>query len=119
MSKHEIVHIEFSANDPKSAGNFYKDLFDWKLKYTEEMDYMEFVTANELGGGFPKVGETTQAGSTVVYVSTDDIDASLAKAASLGGSIMMPKTEIPHTGWFGLFKDPTGNVVGVYTPLTE
>ena len=47
--------------------------------------------------------------------ATDDIDASLAKAESLGGKTVIPKTEIPGVGWFGFFSDPTGNVVSLYT----
>ena len=31
-----------------------------------------------------------------------------------GGTILMPKMEIPNTGWMGLFQDPTGNVVGLF-----
>jgi predicted enzyme related to lactoylglutathione lyase len=29
----------------------------------------------------------------------------------------MPKTEIPGFGWFGMFMDPTGNRVGLYTSM--
>jgi predicted enzyme related to lactoylglutathione lyase len=25
--------------------------------------------------------------------------------------------EIPETGWFALFTDPTGNQIGLYTPM--
>ena len=32
MSKHPIVHIEFSANDRKAAAQFYQDVFGWKIK---------------------------------------------------------------------------------------
>jgi predicted enzyme related to lactoylglutathione lyase len=28
---------------------------------------------------------------------------------------VVPKTEIPGIGWFGVFTDPTGNKVGLYT----
>jgi predicted enzyme related to lactoylglutathione lyase len=35
----------------------------------------------------------------------------------LGGTIVRSKTDIPGTGWFGLFKDPTGNVLALYTSL--
>jgi predicted enzyme related to lactoylglutathione lyase len=33
----------------------------------------------------------------------------------LGGTVIQPKTEIPTIGWFGMFKDPTGNVLALYT----
>jgi predicted enzyme related to lactoylglutathione lyase len=35
----------------------------------------------------------------------------------LGGSIVTPKTDIPGTGWFGVFKDPTGNTLALYTSM--
>jgi predicted enzyme related to lactoylglutathione lyase len=39
------------------------------------------------------------------------------KAKSLGGTIVREKTEIPGIGWFGIFKDPTGNNLAVYTSV--
>lgn len=118
MTKHKIVHVEFSAKDAKAAGNFYSTLFGWKTEYLEEAKYTIFDSGDDgVGGGLPELGELTKAGDVMVFVSTDDIDASLAKAESLGGKIMVPKTEIPMTGWFGRFSDPTGNIIGLYTPL--
>jgi predicted enzyme related to lactoylglutathione lyase len=29
----------------------------------------------------------------------------------------MPKTEIPHVGWWGVFSDPTGNRIALYTSM--
>jgi hypothetical protein len=48
------------------------------------------------------------AGEPLLYVASEDIDADLRKAESLGGTTVVPKTEIPQVGWFGVFKDPTG-----------
>ena len=70
-----------------------------------------------IGGGFNPVDENTPAGSVVAYVGTDDIPGSLKKAESLGAKTLMPKTEIPGVGWFGIFMDPTGNRVGLYTSM--
>ncbi len=81
--------------------------------------FLTFDTGEKAGGGFNPVSETNPAGSVLVYVSTDDIDATLAKAKSLGAKIFLPKTEIPDTGWFGIFSDPTGNMVALYTPLQK
>jgi uncharacterized protein len=38
-------------------------------------------------------------------------------AESLGGKILMPKTEIPHVGWWAAFADPTGNRIALYTSM--
>ena len=119
MSEHHIVHVEFSAQDREAAGKFYSDLFGWKIQQYPEMNYATFDTGEKAGGGFNPVSETNPAGSVLVHVSTDDIDATLAKAEALGAKIVLPKTEIPDTGWFGIFSDPTGNMVALYTPLQK
>lgn len=119
MSEHHIVHVEFSAQDREAAGKFYADLFGWKVQQLPEMDYAMYDTGGDVGGGFNPVSESNPAGSTLVSISTDDIDATLAKAVSLGGKTVVPKTEIPDMGWFGIFSDPTGNMVGLFTSLPQ
>ncbi|UCD97607.1 MAG: VOC family protein [Chloroflexota bacterium] len=117
MADHPVLHIEFSAADRVAAGEFYRDLFGWEVVQMPEMNYATFSTGEEPGGGFNPISEENPPGTVIAYIGTDDIDASLAKAEALGGKKLMPKTEIPETGWVGLFSDPTGNIVGLYTPL--
>lgn len=119
MSQHPIVHIEFSAKDREAAGKFYSELFGWNVQQMPEMNYATFEAEGGPGGGFNPVTEEYPAGTVMVYVQADDIDASLAKAESLGGKTLVPKSEIPQTGWFAFFRDPTGNTVGLYTGMGE
>ena len=120
MSDHPIVHIELSAQDPGDAGKFYADLFGWKIESDEAMDYVMFRAEPGPGGGFVKAGEQgMEAGDVLIYVATADIEAALTKAESLGGKTVVRKTEIPNVGWFGVFTDPTGNAVGLFTTKGE
>jgi predicted enzyme related to lactoylglutathione lyase len=119
MSKHPIVHIEFSAEDPLTAAKFYKDLFGWETQHIPEMNYVTFDPGTPPGGGFNPVGDQVKAGDVLVYIATEDIDATLAKVESLGGTIRMPQTEIPDVGWFAFFSDPTGNTVGLFRESGE
>jgi predicted enzyme related to lactoylglutathione lyase len=119
MSDHQIVHIEFSAQDLEAAGKFYSELFGWKIQQIPEMNYAMFDIGENVGGGLNPVSDSNPAGSVIAHISTDDIDATLAKAESLGGKIIAPKTEIPEYGWYGLFTDPTGNLIGLSTPRPE
>lgn len=119
MSKHPIVHIEFSAKDPLAAAKFYSDLFGWKTEHLPQMNYVTFEAEGGPGGGFNPLGEQVKAGDAFVYVATGDIEVSLSKAVSLGGKTLVPKTEIPNIGWFALFSDPTGNTVGLFTGMGE
>ena len=116
MSQHSIVHIEFSANDPKAAGDFYKHLFGWKIETIPDMDYVTFEVTPELGGGFLDIDEQYfRTGDIIPYINTDDIESTLDRVVSLGGKILKPKTEIPGIGWYAFFADPTGNRVGLYS----
>lgn len=117
MSNHPIVHIEFSSKDREATGKFYSDLFGWKISQVPELTYATFEAEGGPGGGFAPISKINPEGSTLVYVDTDDIEASLARAVSLGGKILVTKTEIPMMGWFGVFQDPNGNAVGLYTAM--
>lgn len=119
MSKHPIVHVEFSTNDRDVSGKFYADLFGWKVEQMPEMNYATFEAEGGPGGGFNPVSENYPAGTVSVYVGTDDIDATLAKLESLGGKTLVSKSEIPNYGWFAFFQDPSGNMVGLYTGMEE
>lgn len=113
-----FVHIELSAADAKATGKFYGDLFGWKIEEDEELNYVQFGGGEGGGeGGFVSIDENTPAGTVVPYAATDDIEAALAKAESLDATTVMPKTEIPGVGWFGLFIDPSGNRIGLYTSM--
>jgi hypothetical protein len=111
------VHIELSASDPQAAGEFYSKLFGWQVQTDEKYNYVMFQPGDGPGGGFNAVGEQTKAGEVIVYVDCDDIDSTLARAATLGATVIQPKMEIPGVGWIGVFKDPTGNPVGLYTSM--
>ncbi len=120
MSHHPIVHFELSASDRRQAGEFYDKVFGWEIDHQDAMNYTMFGTGEgQLGGGFNPVSEGNPAGTVIVYIGTDDIDDSLKKVGAHGGSTLQPKTEIPGFGWFGLFRDPSGNVVGLYTAMGQ
>ena len=117
MTKRNIVHVEFSSSDLDKSGKFYHELFGWKIAPVPEMSYALWEAGDGSGGGFNPLGGYTKKGDVLVYVDSDDIDADLKKAKSLGATIIQEKHEIPQQGWFGVFKDPTGNLVAVYTDI--
>lgn len=118
MSKRNIVHVEIPAANTETAGKFYQDLFGWKIQPMPEMNYTMWEAGDgSTYGGFPQVSDENPAGQVLVYIASDDIDADLKKAEKLGGKVVHPKTEIPGMGWFGMFQDPTGNVLGLYTSM--
>jgi hypothetical protein len=117
MSKRNVVHIEIPAMNVPAASKFYEELLGWKMQHAAEFDYTMWQDGGGYGGGFNKVDDHNPVGQVLVYIDSDDISADLKRAEELGGSVVTPKTEIPGTGWYGVFKDPTGNVLALYTSM--
>lgn len=117
MSKRNVVHVEIPASNVKSAASFYAELFDWKLQHIPEMNYTMWEAGDGSGGGFVEVDAENPVGQVLVYIDSNDIEADLARVEKLGGKVIRPKMEIPGTGWFAVFQDPTGNVLALYTSM--
>jgi len=117
MTKRNIVHIEIPAADLMKAGEFYKALFGWEIQHIPDMNYTMWDAGHGSSGGFNPLGEHTQPGEILIYVNSDDIEADLKQAEALGATITQAKMEIPNSGWFAGFKDPTGNVICLYTSM--
>ena len=120
MSNHPIVHIEIPAKNPQASSKFYAAAFDWTIQVSPDFaDYPMFQAEGGPAGGFTMVGDmhgvSTKTGEVLIYISTDDIDASLASVEKHGGKKLLGKTEIPQVGWFALFSDPEGNKIGLFT----
>ena len=118
MSKRNVVHVEIPAANVEGAGKFYRELFGWKITHDPELNYSMWEAVDgDAYGGFPQVSDEAPAGHVLVYIASDDIDSDLKKVEQLGGKIIHPKAEIPQTGWYAFFQDPTGNVLGLYTSM--
>lgn len=117
MSKRNVVHVEIPSANVEAAGTFYQALFGWKIQPVPEMNYTMWEDGSGSGGGFPQVSDENPAGQVLVYIDSDDIEADLKKVEQLGGKVIHQKAEIPETGWFGVFQDPTGNVLALYTSM--
>jgi uncharacterized protein len=117
MSKRNVVHVEIPAANVEGAGKFYESLFGWKISHMPEMNYTMWEAGDGSGGGIPGVSVDNPAGQVLVYIDSDDIDVDLKNVEKLGGKVLHQKTEISGMGWFGIFKDPTGNVLALYTSM--
>jgi predicted enzyme related to lactoylglutathione lyase len=115
MAGHSIVHLEIPAVNVGAASQFYSDVFGWKLETNPTYNYVTFEDGGGLRGGFVEPLEPTyKPGGLLVYLATDDIEATLATIEAHGGKTLHPKTEIPHVGWWAVFSDPAGNRLGLF-----
>ena len=110
-----IYHVEIMTTDLDKAKKFYSELFGWKISaWKGSPDYMLFETGKQPGGGFQKVDKVNPGDGILLYIKVDNIKAHLDKARNLGGKIIKENTEIPNIGWYGIFSDLDGNIIGVF-----
>jgi hypothetical protein len=53
-----------------------------------------------------------------VYILVDNIEEALGKIEKAGGKTVMPRQEVPGEGWFALFSDLDGNVLGLWESMS-
>jgi predicted enzyme related to lactoylglutathione lyase len=117
MSDHPICHVEIPAADPTALSTFYAEVFDWQIELTDDARNAHFFHVQRgPGGAFVQAGEATgaQPGHVLIYIFTEDIDSTLAKAGELGAKRLTPKTEVPY-GWTAVFADPAGNRIALFS----
>lgn len=113
----KIVHFEINTDDPLRAKSFYENVFNWKIEKSEmPMDYWMVTAGSEdepgIDGGLQKREET--ADIVTNYIGVPSIDEFSKKIETNGGTIITPKSPIPGTGYFALFKDTEGNKLGIF-----
>lgn len=108
---HGVVHWEIGGRDLDRLGAFYQELFGWEATGFDP-NYRLVAPSDGPGGGLMRCRDDMPAYVTV-YVSVDDLDATLARVKDLGGTPLVPPTPIPGVGSFALFQDPEGNTIGI------
>lgn len=104
---------QLSAPNLEKSAAFYQKALGWTAK----------AGPGGMGSVFYK-GETMVASAMqappgvpphwMTFVVVDDLAAANARATRLGGSVLMPKIEVPDMGAFSVVKDDVGAVIGLY-----
>jgi predicted enzyme related to lactoylglutathione lyase len=113
MTAPNVIHFEIVGKDQQALQRYWSDLFGWRFDTDNPGGYG--MTNHEDTGIVVGVGNTPDgsAGHVTGYVKVEDIDATLARAAELGGAVIMPKFSPDGTAQLALVADPEGHVVGL------
>ena len=112
MADARIIHFEVTGVDQVALQGYYSDLFGWKLNTDFPGGYG--MTDPAETGLIVGIGAAPQGpGFVTGYITVPDINATLEKATSLGGSVVMPKFSPVGTAQLALVADPEGHVLGL------
>ncbi len=120
-----VVHFEVPFDDGDRARAFYRDAFGWNITEMPELDYTIAASGPTTeqgmpsepgfinGGMFQRSDEWPGTGPVIV-VDVDSIDSTLAKISEAGGTPLVDKLSVGDMGFAAYFRDPEGNVVGLW-----
>ncbi len=108
-----VVHFEVVGREAQALQSFYKDAFDWQIQPAVP-SYAMALPGSE-GGINGGIGATPDgsAGHVTFYVAVPDLEATLSKIESLGGSTVMGPEDVPEGPTIAMFADPEGHLVGL------
>jgi predicted enzyme related to lactoylglutathione lyase len=113
---------ELHANDPEQALSFYEGLFGLKHDAMPSPGGTYYVLKqgeSDRRGGLMKSPEDGASSMWLPYVHVTDVDATTAKAKTLGAEVCVPPTDIPNIGRFAVLSDPHGASFAVFLPLRQ
>jgi predicted enzyme related to lactoylglutathione lyase len=118
---------ELGTADVVAATGFYTELFGWG---TESMDtgdgpaYNVIFVGERSNGGIREQSPDEKAGSMpsfwLPYFAVESSDGTADKAAELGGSVLLPPTDMPNGGRIAALADPQGAAFAIWAgPLDD
>ncbi len=106
------------TDDIESAKTFYRELFGWQAEdavINGSQPYALFKRANakDAAGAMQQFFAVAGQAFWLSCLATDDVDAAVAGATSLGASLLKAEIDLPQLGRLAILADPTGAVFGV------
>ena len=128
----KVVHFEIPADDLQRAKGFYDAVFGWELQSMPMGDGGEYTSvtttpvdqttrmpleSGSINGGLTQRDDQTP--TPVITIDVPGIDEALREIEAHGGATVAPRTPIPGMGAYAYFKDPEGNVIGLWETVSD
>jgi len=113
------IYFEIPVSDLDRAILFYVDVFGYTFErhnvHGNEMAMFPFVNNGTGITGALVKGEIyiPSKSGVVIYLQTEDIDATLDRAVAKGAEILFPKTPAGDFGFVAEFSDSEGNRIAL------
>jgi len=116
-ASHTPCWTELSVPDPEAAKSFYGSVFGWQAEAdprSEVAGYAVFRHGDAPVAAVSPLVEDAQPVAWSVCLSVEDAERTEARAAAHGGRTLMPPTDVPGLGRYGVLADPDGAAFGIW-----
>lgn len=111
----KVVHFEIPAENPEKLGEFYKQVFAWKIEQWGDTPYWMAQTGpkEEQGIGGAIYQKSADRNVTVNTISVENLEKYMKLIQESGGKVLGEIMDIPTVGRNVMALDPEGNLFGM------
>ncbi|MCO5322896.1 MAG: VOC family protein [Microthrixaceae bacterium] len=115
---------DLATPDPAAAQQFYGELFGWSFETSPTnqpgADYIMAAKDGATAAGMmqltPEMAESGMPPVWSTYVTVESADATEAKVAPAGGTVLQPAMDVMEAGRMVIMADPAGAVICAWEP---
>ena len=114
----KICYIELPATDVPRSAEFYKNVFRWSMRTRGDGATAFDDTTGEVSGTFVPGRPPASTPGLLFYIMVDSVEKTVELVKTHGGKIVQPVgADAPEIT--ARFRDPGGNVIGLYQEPTK
>ncbi len=106
-------YVQIPALDVHVSASFYEQVFGWRLRGGSASHFGFTDATGDMMGAWVTGRAATDDAGMLPYIYVHGLDAALANVTSHGGQVV--KAPYPEGDlWVATFRDPAGNVLGIW-----
>jgi hypothetical protein len=114
----KICYIELPATDIPRSAEFYQNVFRWNMRTRGDGATAFDDTTGEVSGAFVRGRPPASTPGLLFYIMVDSVEKAVELVKTHGGEIVQPVgADAPEIT--ARFRDPGGNVIGLYQEPTK
>src|SRR5438874_10953560 len=118
LANGKICYLELPAVDITRSAAFYTEVFRWSMRTRGDGATAFDDTTGEVSGAFVRGRPPASAPGLLLYIMVDNVEKTVELVKTHGGEIVQPLgADAPEIT--ARFRDPGGNVIGLYQEPTK
>jgi len=109
-----LAFTELASEDPKATQRFLEAVFGWQFRSVRLPmgEYLTYQTPDGRGGVRPV--RPKEFPSSLAYIRVQDLGESQSRIERHGGTIVLPRVDVPGMGSFFWFQIPGGPLLACW-----
>ncbi len=116
-----VTWIDLTVDNAENVRDFYASVVGWNHSPVEMGGYSDFTMSSPDGAFSAGIchargGNVGLPAQWLLYITVDDLDASVARCEKAGGSVVRAIKTMGQHGRYAVVQDPAGASVALFEP---